>query len=395
MVDVLVIGAGPAGLSAGIVFARHGLRTLVCDKRELPHDKACGEGIMPVGVTHLRRLGVTNYLLPHDYYPFLGIRYFSQQGACATGSFHEGPGWGILRLRLLSALLSRARQLPDLEIRTGVHVKYGGKAGNYPCIQVDEDQILARLVVGADGIHSRVRRWAGLQGQPPSIYRWGVRQHFAISPWSEYVEVHWEHGLEAYLTPCGQNLVGVTFLWDRNVWSKIPGGPEIFPFFLNKFPRLEQYLAGAAPVDRPRAIGPLQASARSVIHAGVLLIGDASGYLDALTGEGISLALAQALALEETVVPLLLGNTNHPEPLSVHDLSAYANAHRAIVTPYFRLTGLLLQLQRRPGLARRVIKALSRQPDLFQHLLSANMGLASPWPGFRKSLQLALNLLHS
>lgn len=114
-VDVLIIGGGPAGLAAGIVCGRNGLRTLVCEKRSLPADKACGEGVMPTGVEHLQRLGVKQYI--HEYFPFEGIRYFSPKGMTASEAFPDGTGLGIPRLELSRALLQRAMELDCLEIR--------------------------------------------------------------------------------------------------------------------------------------------------------------------------------------------------------------------------------------------------------------------------------------
>jgi flavin-dependent dehydrogenase len=109
----------------------------------------------------------------------------------------------------------------------------------------------------------------------------------------------------------------------------------------------------------------------------VLLIGDAAGYLDALTGEGISLALAQALSLEETVAPVLaLGQKSM---LSRHDLIAYKQAHEAIMRPYYQVTHLVLWLSHHPTLQEQAIRFLGNQPALFQSLLSANMGLIPLW----------------
>jgi flavin-dependent dehydrogenase len=92
---------------------------------------------------------------------------------------------------------------------------------------------------------------------------------------------------------------------DRWRFSGIRGGGGLIPSLLEVFPRLEERLEGALACDPPRVAGPMHRIARAQVAEGVVLLGDAAGYLDALTGEGISLALAQALALEETVAPLI------------------------------------------------------------------------------------------
>jgi flavin-dependent dehydrogenase len=202
-----------------------------------------------------------------------------------------------------------------------------------------------------------------------------VRQHLRIAPWSEYVEVHWKDGLEAYVTPCANELVGVAFLWDRARYPNVGGGDALFTSLLRAFPGLQVRLDGACTCDMVRAVGPLHRATNAPVADGVLLVGDAAGYLDAITGEGISLATAQALCLEQTVVPLLQSQNMRETVPKARELMSYAQAHRDIVKPYYQVTQLVLFLSRHPRLAERVVKSLAQQPDMFQHMLSANMGL--------------------
>jgi 2-polyprenyl-6-methoxyphenol hydroxylase-like FAD-dependent oxidoreductase len=177
-VDVLIAGAGPAGLSAGILFARQGLRTLICEQKRLPADKACGDGVMPSGLAHLERLGVMPKLASADHYPFLGIRYISPRGRVATGVFREGPGWGIPRQALSRALYLRAGELETLEVCDGTRAFPGERTDTHISVHVGGEKVLTRLLVGADGLNSTVRRWAGLQGDRPFIHRWGAPAFF-------------------------------------------------------------------------------------------------------------------------------------------------------------------------------------------------------------------------
>ena len=372
-VDVLILGAGPAGLSAGIVFARNGIRTIVCEQKTLPVDKVCGEGVMPAGLDHLERLGVLKFLSPNDYFPFRGVRYISGRNFTAEGCFREGPGWGIPRLALSRAFVKRAGELETLEILESTRAEPKARMKDRIAVRVGDELVFTRLLIGADGLNSKVRRWAGLEGVARGPRRWGVRQHFCLSPWSDLVEVYWGEGIEAYITPCGKNLTSLAVLWDRHRYQRVEGGGRLMPSLLEAFPDLRARFTGAAPFDTPRSIGPMHRAATSPVGEGVILVGDAAGYLDALTGEGISLATAQALAVEKYVIPILKTIPRHMPLLNSQQLKYYRRSYREIVRRYYRLTRLALTLNQHTLLGEYAIRLLHKQPGLFRSILSMNM----------------------
>lgn len=324
---------------------------------------------MPTGVGYLQALGVDVC----ERFPFAGVRYVAPEGEYADARFREGPGWGVRRTVLSNALLGRARQVTGLCIKENVAAVPLSVGGDGVEVMVGRRPVRARLVVAADGLRSPLRRWAGLDRDGRRHWRWGARQHFAARPWSDYVEVYWSgRGVEAYVTPVGGTQVGVAFLWRRGGYRQLEGGGRLLPSLMAAFPELQRRLQGARRISEDRAVGPLQQRVRGIVGDGLLLIGDAAGYLDAITGEGLSLALAQALALRETVVPVMQKGTG---VLRREALARYRTASTELVKGPTQVAELALLLSRYPGLCRRTVRTLARDTDLFQDFLSANMGV--------------------
>ncbi|MGQ4479843.1 NAD(P)/FAD-dependent oxidoreductase [Streptomyces sp. SAS_276] len=335
MIDVLVAGGGPAGLAAAIHAALAGLEAVVVEPRTSPVDKACGEGVMPGGVATLRALGVE--VTGRD---LRGIRYVDGTTR-AEASFRDGNGLGIRRTALHSALHRRALGL-------GVRMLQG-KVGE---VRQSADTVTAagttaRWLIAADGLHSPLRRGLGLElpGRPHG--RYGLRRHYRVAPWTDFVEVHWSRHGEAYVTPVDDDLVGVAVL-SRNRRG--------YDAHLADFPALTASLRGPTATE-VRGAGPLRQRVRRRTAGRVLLVGDAAGYLDALTGEGIALALATAGAAVRCLV------ADRPD--------AYERAWTRLTRRHRLLTGALLTASHRPGTARLIVPAASRMPPLFSAAVHA------------------------
>lgn len=377
--DVVVVGGGPAGLAAAVALGREGIRVLVVERSTWPRDKVCGEGLMPIGVESLERLGVFDEIAPEHLRPFLGIRWISEDGGCAEAEFASGPGFGIRRTALSQALFEAASSLPsvelwpqtrliDLETKADRVVLGLRRAGRRAAVE-------ARLVIGADGRNSSVRKLAGLEGKPAvSMQRWGARQHFEIRPWTDHVEVWWSEGMEAYVTPSGSRQVEVAFLWDKARFTPQRKGRELVAGLLDNFPELRARLGRELPPSLSPAagVGPLASSARRATDHRVVLIGDALGYVDGITGEGISVALTQVEALRSALPELIASDR-----LARRDLQPLSRTITGLFRDTVPLVKAALLLSRFPALRRLAVRGLRNSRALFVHLLEANMGKRS------------------
>ena len=329
--DVLVVGGGPIGLAAAMEAHLGGLSVAICEPRPAPVDKACGEGLMPGAVRALDRLGIHPPGLT-----FAGIRYVDGDLA-VEHRFRTGRGLGVRRTELHGALASRVSDL-DIEVipervamitqdADGVSIPGGRRA---------------RWLFACDGLHSALRRRLGLDGRPHPIARFGLRRHFRVTPWTDLVEVHWTSAGEVYVTPVGDDLVGVAVLGTR--------GAD-YDAVVRQASALSPRLADAVPVSALRGAGPLWRRTRRRTCGRVLLVGDASGYVDALTGEGIRLGLAQARAAVAAVI------AGRP--------ADYERDWRRLSRDYRLLTSVLVGAAVRPAVRRKIVPLAVRLPRVY------------------------------
>jgi menaquinone-9 beta-reductase len=338
--DVLVVGGGPAGLAAAIAARRKGFSVAVIDAAVPPIDKACGEGLMPDALSALAELGIQ---IPAGIgMPFRGIRFVGGDTS-VEAEFPTGYALALRRPILHQILI-------DAAVKAGVDLLWGTSGGQL-------SDVTARWIIGADGYASQVRKWAGLDRWRRVRERLGFRVHYRVAPWTDHVEVHWHPQFQMYVAAVAADEVMVAVLCHD---------PQVrVEQALDFFPELRARVSEAPRTTMER--GGISATRRLwvVTQGTVALVGDASGAVDAITGEGLGLAFRQGLALADALVA---GN-----------LDVFEVAHRKLARRPTFMADLLLLMDGRPELQYRALNYLARHPQVFRFLLALHVGqLRSP-----------------
>jgi flavin-dependent dehydrogenase len=347
LADVVILGGGPAGLAAGIALRQKGADCLIVEALNPLIDKGCGEGLMPDALESLRCLGIE--VSESEGYAFRGIRFCNAANA-VDAVFPTGTGIGFRRTKLHQRMIDRAAEV-------GVRLTWNTRAKllDKSSLSIDGRMIKFNWLVGADGQSSSVRRWAGLNGLRREKLRFGFRRHYQVAPWSEYVEVHWGKTGQVYITPVADDCVCVAFI-TRNQRQDRAG-------FLADYPAVAAKVKDAPLLSRERGAISATRKLRCVGNGSVALVGDASGSVDAITGEGLALSFRQALALADAI--------------ESGDLASYQKVHRSLARLPQAMAELMLSMDRWPVLERRGLSVLSANPKFFQELLAIHVGEGS------------------
>jgi flavin-dependent dehydrogenase len=373
---IIIVGGGIAGASLAIALGHAGQTVKLLDAQTFPRDKPCGEGLMPAGVSALRRLGVGD---AGGGAAFYGVRYHVGSrvavGRFPSSAEHGNCGRGQRRLALDRCLFERAAATPGVIAQHGVAVEGPlVEDGKVIGVRLDGGEVRAPLVVAADGAHSRFRHRLGLNVPVPRS-RVGARRHYRLPgrsapPW---VDIFLGRSHEFYVTPLPGNEVLGALLAEADAVQ--PPLETLFDRWRQEPPVLRELLDGAEPIS-PLLATPLAATARQGFAPGAVLLGDAAGFIDPITGGGMAQALVTAECLARFVVA---HGAEHADAW----LPRFERDRQALLRDYRLLTRGLLALARRPALARAALAGVSWTPALFSHLVGVSAGTRSLLPRFQ------------
>lgn len=374
-VDLFIIGGGPAGLTAAIAARRRGMTVAVADGAIPPIDKPCGEGLMPDGLEALRELGIT---VPVEAcQPFCGVRFVSGNQR-VEAIFPRGPAYGIRRTVLHRILVDHAAD-------AGVSMLWQTSVGGV-CregVFLANSFVPARWIIGADGSNSRVRRWAGLDRHRRKETRFGFRRHYRVAPWSDFMELHFANNSkeqeinpqiadsQIYVTPVSPDEICLALV-SSNPHPRLDAA-------LADFPELAARLQHAEAASSERGAITVSRTLHHVYRDNVALIGDASGGVDAITGEGLCLGFRQAALLADC--------------LAHNDLARYEIGHRRLLRRPAMMSRLMLLMGRHPRLRRRAMHVFESSPRSFARMLAMHVGDGSAGDHIANGLSLGWRLL--
>jgi menaquinone-9 beta-reductase len=378
--EVIVVGGSITGATVALHLARAGRDVMLLERTVQQRRKACGEGLFPAGVRELDLLGALPELAPRGRELHAISISAGEHTATAPLSGWGVPAMGIQRTELDAALL-RAAERGGVRLRRGVTSRgLVSEGGAITGVITDHGDVHARVVVAADGAQSRLRRDAGLASGRPGG-RYGVSAHLRLDGGLEpAVRVRAEAGYEIYLTPVGRDVANVALLVGRERARRFGGRVrEEYTALLSRHPAL----AGRCELlDEPVAAGPFPVRCSRPWRDGLVLAGDAAGFYDGISGEGMTLALRSARACAQAV-------DAHLRDGHAAALEAYERRLRALARNPELLARLSLTLARRPALAAAAIRNLERRPATFAKLVEINSG-QRPLSALRPSDVLAM-----
>ncbi len=366
--DVIVVGAGPAGSATALGLARRGYRVTIVDRSTFPRSKPCGEYLNPGAVDALDRLGVLRTVAASGV-SLSGMHVAGPDGGTVWASFPAGRGLLVPRERLDHLLLLEAA-------RCGAHVMDECRVdavtpGRLPVVTGRHRgravRLTARLIVGADGLRSVVARRNGALAP-------AARGHYTVGAVFEDLraatprgDLHlgpgWYAGAALYGGGVGNVVVAVSRAQFRRDGSDLQ---TVFERACAPLPALSQIMRGARRVTPFVSVGPLGYGRRCAVDDGILLVGDAAGTIDPMTGEGICLALRGAeLAARTADAALAKGDAARER------LAAYDRSRTAAFRHTWMVSRLLQRVIRHPALAALLLRRLADRPRLASRLLGA------------------------
>ncbi|MEE8462054.1 MAG: NAD(P)/FAD-dependent oxidoreductase [Acidobacteriota bacterium] len=371
--DGIVVGAGVAGSTTAALLSRQGFRVLLVEKASFPREKICGEGLMPAGARILDELGILSELRAQGAQAFSGIHFHLPRDRCLELNFGEvsptAQGWVVPRMILDESLARFAERQPGVQLCEAFRVlsaQTGPSQVEVTGLYQGQLQThKARLLIGADGIRSRFHNGFGIDRRKRRTRRFALRTSYDQLQGTGMVEVHCCEAGEAYVAPMGNGSARITLLLFGTPHS--PRGAALSDLYFEKlglFPRLMKRLKSPYPQGPVQSTGAVSLEVSRCHGHRLLLVGDAAGAVDPVTGQGMTVALKDA-----QLACRFLKERLHEDRLSEQDLGEYTRARNDYFRPAFQLAQMLLWAVQYPFLTRQTLKALSRNRTLRQAVL--------------------------
>lgn len=348
--DIIVVGGGPAGSSTAALAARQGARVLLLDRARFPRPKACAEYMSPGVMDVLNRTGLASAVCARGPLPVPGMDIVSPSGARFRLRYRRGgktaTALTLPRIELDDALATQAVR-EGARLEEGIIVREPIYSGGAVCgVRASTGgrplSVRAPLVVIADGAHSTLRSAMGLSRPVRWPNRMGLVAHFTGTPALSggFGQMHVATGGYCGLAPLPGGGINVGLVVRRRQGGVSP--VRMLDRWINDHPSVAAALDGCVRVSSVRGFSPVGARSRSDAGAGFLMVGDAVGFFDPFTGEGIYRALAGGeIAARAAVAALTHGQR-------AADIAAYHSSRRNAFACKERVTALVQAFVRFP-----------------------------------------------
>ena len=316
--DVLIVGAGPAGSMAALVLARAGVKVAILDRVDFPRDKLCGDSINPGALALLRRHALAADVEARGV-PIHGMLVTGPGNAAVNGRYADGAAGRSLRRRELDAILLNAATGAGATFEANVRVTgasasdvNGSAAVNGVVVRTNGGTIVERrapMVIAADGRRSSVAFGLGLARHPARPRRWALGAYFeGVTGLKDRGEMHIRRGRYIGVAPLPGGLANVCLVVPEIAARSFMHAPDVAleaAIIADRW--LRGRFDGARRVTEVQVLGPLAVDVTAAGVPGLLLAGDAAGFIDPMTGDGLRIALRGAELAADAAIGYLDG----------------------------------------------------------------------------------------
>ncbi len=380
MFDVVIAGGGPAGSAAAMALADSGLETLIVDKSQFPRNKACGEYVSAGGVEQLRALGLESVLAPAAA-PLDGIR-LSGNGVRVELRFSQ-TGWALPRFRLDDEMLRSALSRGAAFLQARVEDVSADQIGSLLTVREpsgETREVRARFVIGADGTNSVIAKKCGLSVQPRGEQRFALGGHYGgLRDLDRFVEMFVEGRSYFAVNPFDAAHANImVIVREKDLTAR---KSDVDQFIRERARSLSGDAArfAEAHLEGKRvAVGPLAHSTRAITAGNILLAGDAAGFIDPFTGQGVHLALRSGTAAAQAIVTAIGAPSSGRAAIENYaaDLSSEMRRRSKLARIVRSFTGSA-------ALSKRAARNVERDPERAQILIDAIAGCGPVEPALR------------